>query len=531
MSAKKETIKKEPEKKKTPPKKVPANSKKVDDNKYKFKIGDKEFEIDDNSIDKLRTIHKRHKDLKDKPFEEIFEVFKETMKKDVEKYIDKKEWTDQIWIKRSVMRIKNRYKRKSFISTYSFVGRVLGCGKKIDMLGKMKLKILVDYKKDPLKAMDDGIIFSRIEVNPDTGAERKIPITDKNGNIVVRDNRKNFKRTDGSLFPNQNFDKPLATVMRKRVQLVAREQETGVMKFTVLELRDNETNLEIPINQVVEFIAASTVKIQDRSSMSKKEKSREPDEYSLRSVKKVTKFKVLGDEELKERNITIPSIDKIFKSKAMSKKRCNLDDLLRYHKKNSVIPIYDKDGNKIDERVNYDEFVMVMGDAISISIEENMRGNKTIFIDDESIDENTVEHEGNEVESVIVTVPPHVIKLIDFAVDSKIIISGAPYQFPMQDDKKQTIYKKDSDGENVPVLGYPAIYASGLYAIPEFKNDVEVEPIEETEEIYDEEVGEVIEKLFVDEEVIEEDIVDDVPEPDKDSVVFGEEFDGDEDLW
>jgi len=95
-------------------------------------------------------------------------------------------------------------------------------------------------------------------------------------------------------------------------------------------------------------------------------------------------------------------------------------------------------------------------------------------------------------------VPSH-IKL-NFAQDSKLNIIGCPLQFQAQDEERKEIWEieTDEDGKEtkVPVMAFPLIMVHGIYPIPEYMIEVDIDDLTLDDELPEDDikVDEIFEK-------------------------------------
>lgn len=514
-TAKKPTAKKPTAKKGTPSKK--PTTKKTTVKKPVSKVKEtKKFEIPTNIEKLLKLIKvKYYKDISVKEFKK---TYKEEFIKIKEEY-KKEKWSDMIFHKKTFTAIKNKKKRESLGGAVEpFVGIIFGAGKVRDLSEKRRNETLDKWKKDPLETINENLILTRTQKNPQTGEIQKIPIQNSDGEIVPVDNREFFERKDGSKWKNQNYGLALPHSYIRTVIGVCMNNK-NIKGVFILELRDKQTEISVPIYIPIkfttrligtdilkweknEFISEELITTQieyigtdmesgiiDNEYADEKLKlltdllegtDEEIVFYKLRSTKS-TSFIELEEEEIKEIDFLKKkdgsiNIDLLYR-KYFRNFICDSAHLLDYHEKNRYI---DGDPNK----VNWDEIVSLCDvNLIQINMELSLAGNYTMYIEDDSMLYYNIVQNDETIDSIKLIVPGHI--KIDFGQDSKLNIIGNPVQFQSQDDNRDLIFEDDVDEEGkpikVPVFDYPMVMVYGIYAIPEYK--VEIEEIDLTEAI------------------------------------------------
>lgn len=526
MAKKKTTAKKPPAKKppaKTTSTKKPSTKKPITKRPVSpkeaiqtLKKETKEFVIPADIEKKLKLIKKKYyKDISVKEFKKTYE---EEFIKQKEEY-KKEKWTDMVFHKKTFTAIKNKKKRESLGGIVEpFTGINFGAGKVRDLSERRRNEILDKWKKDPLKTINEKLILTRPQKNPETGEIKKIPIQNSDGEIVPVDSREFFERKDGSKWKNQNYGLALPHSYRRTVVGICMNNK-NIKGVFILELRDKQTEISVPTNIPVKFTSKLTgtdiLKFEENEFISEEliasqieylEADMQSDiidnEYAdeklklltdllegtdeetvffkLRSTKS-TNFIELEEEDIEK--IDFPkkgdgsvNIDLLYR-KYFRNFICDSAHLLDYHAKNRYI---DGDPNK----VNWDEMVSLCDvNLIQANMELSSAGNYTMHIEDDSMLYYNVVQNGETIDSIKLIVPGHI--KIDFGQDSKLNIVGNPVQFQSQDDNRDLIFEDDVDEEGkpvkVPIFDYPMIMIYGVYAIPEYK--VEIEEIDLTEAV------------------------------------------------
>ena len=526
MAKKKSTVKKptakSPAKKKpvakNPTTKKPATKKPVspEDAIQILEKETKEFVIPANIKKLLIPIKKKYyKDISVKEFKKIYE---EEFIKQKEEYKGEK-WNDLVFHKKTFTSIKNKKKRESLGGVVEqFIGINFGVGKVRDLGEKKRNEILDKWKKDPLKAIEEKLILTRPQKNPQTGEIKNIPIQNSDGEIVPVDSREFFERKDGSKWKNPNHGLALPHSYIRTVVGVCMNNK-NIKGVFILELRGKQTEISVPINIPVKYtikvIGTEVLKVGENEFISEEliasqieyiEADIESDIidkkyanekikllndllegidgeivfYKLRSTKS-TNFIEIEEEEIEKidfsKNIDGSiNIDLLYR-KYFRSFTCDSSHLLDFHDKNRYI-----DGD-ID-KINWDEMVSLCDvNLIQANMELSSSGNYTMYVEDDSVLYHDIIQNDKAIDSIKLIVPGHI--KIDFGQDSKLNIIGNPVQFQSQDDDRNLIFEDDVDGEGkpikVPILDYPMIIVYGVYALPEYK--VEIGEIDLTDTI------------------------------------------------
>jgi hypothetical protein len=513
-----------------------------------------------------KTILPKLKQIKNKFFKEdeikdVKEKYWKIFDEQKEKYKNTG-WSDTIIHKRSIAVLKNQKKREKLGGTLDkYYGLVLGSSKTRDMYSNKKLEIYNKWKEDPEGALDEGLIMTRTEVNPATGEEERVPILDKDGSIVPRDNREYYTLSDKSKRKNTNYDKPLRTALIKTIvgACVSVNSIDGVF---IMELRDEQTELEIPYNVPVKFSARTTnsevIEIEnkyiDKSLLEDMIESLKDDieqdiitegyaknvekyynnllseetltttVFKLRSSKS-SYFERIDDEELKFCEPLLSDdggyvdINEIYK-KYFYPFTADCSNLLAYHEDNQYL---DKD----KKNVNWDELVSLQDvNALTINTEASLSGNYSIIVEDDTLFNNDITHNDKEVDGIRLIVPDY-IKL-DFAQDDRINVIGSLFQFQARDEENKDMYEEitDENGKTtkIPILDYPSIMVYGIHPIAPYKNEVEtIDMTKEDDEIGEMEIEKESDELTEEELKDMEDAVKENQELDETEDILGEE--------
>jgi len=531
----------------------------------------------------------KNKYFKEDSLEEVKQLFIEELKEQKEQHKDQG-WNDSIFYRRATSTLKNKKKREKLGGTVDkYYGIVLGYSKVRDLSASKRAEILKKWENDPNEALYEGIIMTVDTTNPQTGEIERSPLLDNDGGIIPRDNREFFNRADGSQFKNPNYGNALARAYRKSVIGVCSNIK-GEKGAFLMELRDSTTELEIPLNNLIKFsgrtINSNVVLMEENKFIDKNllEEMVENLDFDIEQgfiTKEYAKIlkgyynKLINDETFETNFFNLRSsrgsyfteieskkdfeqcgFDKDFDINLLYKEylypfTCDCSNLLEYHNENRFEK--DKDGN-ITENINWDEFVVLQDvNLIQLNTEASVSGNFTFYVEDETLFNKEVIHLETEIDSIRLLVPSHIE--LDFGQDSKLNVIGAPAQFQAQDEENKPIFEeiKNDDGkiEKIPILDFPMIIVYGIFAIKQYKVEVETldltldeeidtkKIIEETNELTDEELEEMekaVEKVKETEENEEIEVQDEEKteettedaEPDDLDVEPDEE---DEELW
>lgn len=232
--------------------------------------------------------------------------------------------------------------------------------------------------------------------------------------------------------PNPGFAKPLAEHSYIRtlygIALKSSDEEAKPMFFT-LTLRDKVAeNDNIPMYKSVKFRAI--------------DKSTDTTSYTMNASMYTT---------FEEINLDLPSPTELI-TKFCSELTVNMDELNDYH-----------EANKAD----YNRMAIVKGDVSTLALEATSTGNRRLVIESEDIIDNL------DAAGVTCWIPPHIN--LDFAENSKIIVFGSTSQG-----------FKYENGAKTDELGDVMLNAFGVYAIPEYKVQIETEEITEENTVTEE---------------------------------------------
>jgi len=452
-----------------------------------------------------------------------------------------KEFSEIILHKKTIAKIKNDNKREKIGGTIDkYYKIVLGMSKIRDLNDTKRSEIIKKYTEDPDGAMEEGLIMRRYETNPVTNEEDKIPILDDDGQIIPRDNREYFINANGSRRKNTNFDHALQHLLRRNVVGICINPK-GLIGVFIEEIRDEQTNLKIPRHKLLKSSSKtmrSTVEVMKENKyinvemledmidtiedelenglitksyvdMVKQYYNRlinnddfETNLFFLRSSTKSYFDVVIDKEDLEAcKNLLdedgMLNINKLYKE-YMYPFTSDCSNLLNYHNSNKEIvkvdnrnkPVVDKEGNTIIE-TNWNEFVCFQDvNLLQMNTEASVSGNITMYVDDESLSNNEVQHLDKIIESIKIMVPSSIH--LDFGQDSKVNLIGSPFQFPAKDEENKELYEeayddegnilKDENGDpvQIPILDYPSIMVYGIYPIEEYK--VHIDTIDMTSE-------------------------------------------------
>jgi len=244
----------------------------------------------------------------------------------------------------------------------TYRGIFLGVGSKRDVSAIVRNRVLAEAQ-DPQKL--DKLI-----------AEGQI-VRDESGNLVVLDNRK-------ELAPgrrNPNYGKPLQPFYVKTA--VGLVKIDTAFKLMLLNLRQRNANLEVPLLTPVSFKANVAQEMKDRVIL---------------NDSALTKFESADDVEL-----TKSFFD--FFDAAPEDYKANLSEIKEWHKQHA------EDQTRI---------LFVEGDVTRIGEQETSTGAKVVAIADESME--------LDEPSVPVFVNPEIYRRIDFAEGSRVCVVGRTVQ-------------------------------------------------------------------------------------------------------
>ena len=489
-------------------------------------------------INKLKKV--KLKFFKKDTIKTVREKYLEIYKEDKEKYKDKG-WSDLIHHKRALTKLKNQKKSEKLGGAVdNYYGIVFGASKVNDLSKNRRANIIQAWEDDPQKTIDDGLIMTRQSTNPVTNEIEKVPILDESGGIIPKDNIEYGTRKDGKKFKNPNFNKVITHAYRRNITGVCSNTQ-GIKGIFTHELRNKSVELDIPTNVLVKFsgktlgtevitmtknkyIDGELLKemidnleddieqgiITTKYAKDMKEhytnlllltKEGEGEEIEITSFKlrstKGTSFTIVESEKEFE-NVDFPMKDHMQLDINLIYKEyfypltSDCSNLLTFHKKHRYI---DKD----PEKINYNEIVCLQDvNLIQINMEASMGGNYTLYIEDESLFNKSVSHLDEDIDTIRILVPSH-IKL-NFAQDSKLNIIGCPLQFQAQDEERKEIWEieTDEDGKEtkVPVMAFPLIMVHGIYPIPEYMIEVDIDDLTLDDELPEDDikVDEIFEK-------------------------------------
>lgn len=433
-------------------------------------------------LNKVRGIARKSPLLRDKEDEDIIGEYKEYLAKEYKKYPkeDYPSRDEETYWRRAFTKFRGKYKKALRSSATPWLGKIVGVKAPNDMMAKKILEQIGLAKTNLTKALKEGLIMFT-EEKDDIGAMVREPIKDDFGKYIARDTRETFNKKDknGNLMVNRNHGKPMQHSWNMQVFVIcAPEDGSKDVNFATLNVRGvlaepGKRQLSPPIGNDVRFMALD--RTPDPILNDEGEITWEPEFYTLNSSSS-TKFDVLPDN-------TLPvSIAKLFKAGFMQGIAREANDLEDFYNENAT---------KEDGKINWDMVVFTRGDVSDIGLEKTGSGNKWFRMERtaiegewEDLDTGFGEEDEEEIpDSLQILVPDHLQKFLDFAESSVVYVVGRPSKMPKQDADRNPIVDED----NQPVLSPVSIFAYGIWADPEYKEEIDHEDVEDnTEEIDDE---------------------------------------------
>jgi len=421
-------------------------------------------------------------------FDEIKKTYKKKFAKEKEE--NKNNWGDDILQQRVLIKLKNKYKRQKMTELYTVKGKIFSVSRIRDINSTLRKDTLEKFEETG----DIKYILTK-KVREDDSSVSVVPVLDEEtDNIIPIDYRKDIDKKDGTSFKNKNYNK---IIQPNNVQNVygiynvfnTSDEHLGVY-FCNLVIRGDSCSLDIPTNQPVEFKAvfdkdsSTDIFLTLKSASSTEIKVIEKDgiENIDKLIKKTEYPNIKTEKELKEEKEIlekksekeIEEYKKIYTENENEKYKmfrgCVISQLFECSEKHKEL--YGE----------YNKLITILRGNVIQVYPENQNGNKVIVIDDDSVEDGNYIYKDTVVTEIRCIVPSFIP--IDFDVNSIVMITGNLYQ-PEEDN-------------------FPLFMTNGIYAIPEFKQE-----LKETEDLNfnDDEVDEELED---DNEEVESDEVEDL---------------------
>ena len=165
------------------------------------------------------------------------------------------DWGEEILIKKSITKVKNKFKREKMTTLYLARGIFFSIGRIRDMNNKVRLKALEEFED----TNDIKYILTKKIVDPDDGSTSNEPVLDEDGGLIPIDWRKEIDKKDGTSFKNKRYNSKIEPNHVQNCfgffELFDKKGVSQGIKYTVVAMRGDKCSYDIPKDVPVEFKA------------------------------------------------------------------------------------------------------------------------------------------------------------------------------------------------------------------------------------------------------------------------------------